>query len=204
MDGTHPRQLHYLSSTHCAAPVTFGSELLLLAVGLLRVLPTVCCVCEGNEINTKIRVADGGFAFAWMVVPTVGKRVFLRAVSTIPTVMRCMTPSTATVQKAAFGRSKSPAFAGTKTAANRRPSPNPPKAPPHALPKGRESIPAEFKDVWMQLLPLGEGWDGASMLGWGFYVGWYAPLATLSELLLLAGGHYVFSPLFTAPARMMK
>ena len=120
-------QLHYLSATHCAAPVTFGSELLLLAVGLLRVLPTVYCVCEGDEINTKIRVADGGFAFAWMVVPTVGKRVFLRAVSTIPTVMRCMTPSTATVQKAASGRSKSPAFAGTKTATNRGPSPNPPQ-----------------------------------------------------------------------------
>ena len=51
-----------------------------------------------------------------MAVPTVGKRVFLRAVSTIPTVMRCMTPSAATVKKAAYGRSKSPAFAGTKKA----------------------------------------------------------------------------------------
>ena len=60
--------------------------------------------------------ADGGFALAWMVVPIVGKRVFLRAVSAIPTVMRCMTPSAATVKKAAYGRSKSPAFAGTKTA----------------------------------------------------------------------------------------
>ena len=90
--------------------------------GVLGVLPTVYCVCEGDEINTKSRVADGGFAFAWMVVPTVGKRVFLRAVSTIPTVMRCMTPSTATVQKAASGRSKSPAFAGTKTVDYRRPS----------------------------------------------------------------------------------
>ena len=83
-------------------------------------------------------MVDGGFALVWTVVPTVGKRVFLLAVSTIPTVMRCMTPSAATVKKAAYGRSKSPAFAGTKTAANRGPSPNPPKAPPHALPKGRE------------------------------------------------------------------
>ena len=116
--------------------MTFGSELLLLAVGLLRVLPTVCCVCEGNEINTKIRVADGGFAFAWMVVPTVGKRVFLRAVSTIYTVMRCMTPSAATVKKSAFGRSKSPAFAGTKTAANRGPSPNLLKPLPMPSPRG--------------------------------------------------------------------
>ena len=71
--------------------------------------------------------ADGGFALAWTVVPTVGKRVFLLVVSTIPTVMRCMTPSAATVKKAAYGRSKSPAFAGTKTAANRRPSPVHPK-----------------------------------------------------------------------------
>jgi len=131
-----PWQLHYLSATHCAARVTFGPELLLFAVGLLRVLPTVYCVCEGDEINTKSRVADGGFALAWMVVPTVGKRVFLRAVSTIPTVMRCMTPSTATVQKAAFSRSKSPAFAGTKTVDYRRPSPSHPESPSPAIPKG--------------------------------------------------------------------
>ena len=38
------------------------------------------------------------------------------------------------------------------------------KSPSPSLPKGRESIPAEFKDVGVQLLPLGEGWDGASML----------------------------------------
>ena len=61
--------------------------------------------------------ADGGFALAWMVAPTVGKRVFLLVVSTIPTVMRCMTPSATTVKKAASGRSKSPAVAGKKTAA---------------------------------------------------------------------------------------
>ena len=141
--------------------MTFGSELLLFAVGLLRVLPTVYCVCKGDEINTKSRVADGGFAFAWMVVPTVGKRVFLRAVSTIPTVMHGMTPFSATVKKAAYGRSKSPAFAGTKTAANRGPSPNPFESPSPSVSKGRESIPAEFKDVVVRLLPLGEGWDGA-------------------------------------------
>ena len=61
-------------------------------------------------------MADGGFALVCTVVPTVGKRVFLRAVSTIPTVMHGMTPSAATVKKAAYGRSKSPAFAGTKKA----------------------------------------------------------------------------------------
>ena len=123
--------------------------------------------------------ADGGFALAWTAVPTVGKRVFLRAVSTIPTVMHRMMPSAATVKKAAYGRSKSPAFAGTKTATDRGPSPNPPESPSPALPKGRELIPAEFKDVGVLLLPPGEGWDGASMSGWGFYVGRCAPLATL-------------------------
>ena len=103
---------------------------------------------RGDEINTKSRVADGGFTLAWMAVPTVGKRVFLRAVSTIPTVMRCMTPSPATVKKAAYGRSKSPAFAGTKTAANRGPSPNPPK--------GREFLLAVFEVVVWRSFPLGK------------------------------------------------
>ena len=78
--------------------------------------PTICRAHEGDEINTKSRVADSGFALVWMVAPTAGKRVFLRVVSTIPTVMHGMTPSAATVKKAAYGRSKSPAFAGTKTA----------------------------------------------------------------------------------------
>ena len=59
-------------------------------------------------------MADGGFALAWLVVPPVEKRVFLRVVSTIPTIMRCMTPSAATVKKVAFGRSKSPPLAVKK------------------------------------------------------------------------------------------
>ncbi|OYP75645.1 hypothetical protein CIK92_02880 [Prevotella sp. P4-67] len=59
-------------------------------------------------------VAAVGFALVWLAVPTVGKRVFLLVVSAIPTVMHGMTPSVVTVKKAAFGRSKSPAFAGTK------------------------------------------------------------------------------------------
>ena len=69
------------------------------------------------ELIQKAVAVDGGFALVWLAVPTVGKRFFLRVVSTIPTVMRGMTPSSATVKKAAYGRSKSPAFAGTKTAA---------------------------------------------------------------------------------------
>ncbi|WP_144007817.1 hypothetical protein [Prevotella sp. P5-108] len=55
-----------------------------------------------------------GFALAWMVVPTVGKRVFLLAVSTIPTVMPCMTTAAATVKKAAIGRKKNPPLAVKK------------------------------------------------------------------------------------------
>jgi len=55
-----------------------------------------------------------GFALAWMAVPPVGKRVFLRVVSAIPIIIRCMTTSAATVKKAAFGRSKSPPLAVKK------------------------------------------------------------------------------------------
>ena len=110
MDGTKPWQLHYLSATHCAAPVTFGSELLLLVVGQLGVLPIVYYVREGDEINTKSRVADGGFALAWMVVPTIGKRVFLRVVSTIPTVMRGMMTAAATVKKSGLWPFKKSGF----------------------------------------------------------------------------------------------
>ena len=43
-------------------------------------------------------------------------------------------------------------------------NPSLPESPSPALPKGWESIPAEFKDIGVLLFPLGEGWDGASML----------------------------------------
>ena len=55
-----------------------------------------------------------GFALAWLAVPTVGKRVFLLAVSAIPTVMHGMTTAAATVKKAALGRKKSPPLAVKK------------------------------------------------------------------------------------------
>ena len=145
-----------------------------LRSGQLGVLPIVYCAYEMDDINTKSRVADGGFTLVWTVVPTVGKRVFLRAVSTIPTVMRCMTPSAATVKKAASGRSKSPAFAGTKTAANRWPSPSLLKPLPMPSPRGGSSfllclrVLGEAPSPWgrlgwglLALLPHGEGWDGA-------------------------------------------
>ena len=64
-------------------------------------------------------MADGGFTLAWMAVPTVGKRVFLRVVSAIPTVMRGMTSEDTKEQKAAVGGKKSPARAGTKEIVNR-------------------------------------------------------------------------------------
>ena len=115
-------------------------------------------------------MADGGFALVCTVVPTVGKRVFLRAVSTIPTIMHRMTPSAATVKKAAYGRSKSPAFAGTKTAANRRPSPNPPEAPPQPSPRGGSSTLQSLRLFGQRFFPLGKTGmglpccDGASVL----------------------------------------
>ena len=67
-----------------------------------------------------------GFAFLWLSVTPVGKRVFLRVVAAIPNAMLCMTTTAATVQKAAFGRSKSPPLAVKKTA-DCKPLPNPPQ-----------------------------------------------------------------------------
>ena len=92
---------------------------------------------------------------AWTVAPIVEKRVFLRVVSTILTVMRCMTPFAATVKKAAFGRSKSPAFAGTKTAANRWPSPNLLKPLP---------MPSQGAGVHWKPLPMPSPRGGSSFL----------------------------------------
>ena len=55
-----------------------------------------------------------GFAFLWLAVTPVGKLVFLLVVAAIPNAMLCMTTTAGMVQKAAFGRSKSPADAGKK------------------------------------------------------------------------------------------
>ena len=54
------------------------------------------------------------FAFLWLSVTPVGKLVFLFVVATTPNAMLCMTTTSATVQKAAFGRSKSPPLAVKK------------------------------------------------------------------------------------------
>ena len=66
-----------------------------------------------------------GFAFLWLSVTAVGKLVFLLVVAATPNAMLCMTTTAGMVQKAAFGRSKSPPLAVKKTAAC-RPLPNPP------------------------------------------------------------------------------
>ena len=55
-----------------------------------------------------------GLAFLWLSVTPVGKLVFLLVVAAIPNAMLCMTATAATVQKAAFGRSKSPPLAVKK------------------------------------------------------------------------------------------
>ena len=97
------------------------------------------------------------------VVPTVGKQVFLLVVTAIPTVMRCMTPAVTKVKKAAVGGKKSPAGAGTKTAAWEKPLPGPP-----------QGAGVHFRCVlggWVVLPPFGEGWGGALGLGRGFSVG---------------------------------
>ena len=72
-----------------------------------------------------------GFAFLGVAVTTVGKLVFLHVVTTIPNAMLCMTTTAGMVQKAAFGRSKSPPLAVKKQLV---------VSPSLTLPKGREFI----------------------------------------------------------------
>ena len=55
-----------------------------------------------------------GFAFLWLSVTPVGKRVFLLVVAPTPNAMLCMTTTAGMGQKAAGGRSKSPPLAVKK------------------------------------------------------------------------------------------
>ena len=55
-----------------------------------------------------------GFAFWGLSATPVGKRVFLLIVATIPNAMLRMTTTAGMVQKAAFGRTKSPPLAVKK------------------------------------------------------------------------------------------
>ena len=85
-----------------------------------------------------------GFALVGMAVPTVGKRVCLFAVSTIPTVMHGMTTAAATVKKAALGRKKNPPLAVKKTAAYWKHLPSRLESPSPAILQGLELILAVF------------------------------------------------------------
>ena len=55
-----------------------------------------------------------GFAFLWLSVTAVGKRVFLLVVAAIPNAMLCMTTTAGMVQKAAGARKKRPPLAVEK------------------------------------------------------------------------------------------
>ena len=83
-----------------------------------------------------------GFAFLWLSVTPVGKQVFLLVVPAIPNAMLCMTTTAAKVQKAAFGRKKSPPLAVKKQLI----------ASPLSIPNGQEFILAVFKEIVARLL----------------------------------------------------
>ena len=72
-----------------------------------------------------------GFAFLWLSVTPVGKRVFLLFVAATPNAMPCMTTTAGMVQKAAVGRKKRPPLAVKKQLI---------VSPSLTLPKGREFI----------------------------------------------------------------
>ena len=54
------------------------------------------------------------FAFLWLSVTPVGKRVFVLLVAVTPNAMHGMTTTAGMVQKAAFGRKKRPPLAVKK------------------------------------------------------------------------------------------
>ena len=123
-------------------------------------------IINNKQGDTKIQkavVTAVGFAWVCLSVTPVGKRVFLRVVPTIPTVMHGMTTAATTVKKAALGRSKSPPLAVQKQQFV--------DAPPNS-PKGWDFILAVFVEVVVALISLGEGSAGVS-LGWLVtYVTW--------------------------------
>ena len=103
-----------------------------------------------------------GFAFLWLSVTPVGKRVFLRVVAAIPNAMLCMTTTAATVQKAAGGRSKSPPLAVKKQLI---------VSLSLTLPTGREFILVVFEEVVVHTFPLGKAGMGPSFGLFSFPVG---------------------------------
>ena len=85
-----------------------------------------------------------GFAFLRLSVTPVGKQVFLLVVPAIPNAMLCMTTTAATVQKAAFGRKKSPPLAVKKQLI----------ASPLSMRNGQEFILVLFKEIVARTFPL--------------------------------------------------
>ena len=85
-----------------------------------------------------------GFAFLWLSVTPVGKQVFRLVVPAIPNAMLCMTTTAATVQKAAFGRKKSPPLAVKKQLI----------ASPLSMSNGQEFILVVFKEIVARTFPL--------------------------------------------------
>ena len=77
---------------------------------------------QGDTKIQKAVVTAVGFVWVCLSVTPVGKRVFLRVVPTIPTVMHGMTTAATTVKKNGPWPFKKSAVGGTKTAACRRPS----------------------------------------------------------------------------------
>ena len=96
-----------------------------------------------------------GFAFLWLSVTAVGKRVFLLVVAAIPNAMLCMTTTAGMVQKAAFGRKKSPSLAVKKQLI---------VSPSLTLPKGREFVLLVFEEVVVHTFPLGKAGMGPVVL----------------------------------------
>ena len=102
------------------------------------------------------------FAFLWLSVTPVGKRVFLLVVATIPNAMLCMTTTAGMVQKAAFGRSKSPPLAVKKQLI---------VSPSLTLPKGREFVLLVFEEVVVHTFLLGKAGMGPSFWLFSFPLG---------------------------------
>ena len=118
---------------------------------------------QGDTKIQKAVVTAVGFAWVCLSVTPVGKRVFLRVVPIIPTVMHGMTTAATTVKKAALGRSKSPPLAVQK----QQLVDDPPNSP-----TGWDFILAAFVEVVVALISLGEGSAGG-VLGWLVtYVTW--------------------------------
>ena len=115
-----------------------------------------------------------GFAFLWLSVTPVGKRVFLRVVAAIPNAMLCMTTTAATFQKAASGRKKSPPLAVKKQLI---------VSPSLTLPKGREFILVVFEEVVVHTFPLGKAGMGPSFGLFSF------PLGKVRMGLMVDGTH---------------